>query len=703
MPTDADLQAMQTMVAASVQSVVKELSKLTDKAKSATAPTGEVTALNSAFGGLARTLAGPVGVAAAIYAVAQSLENFSRGRVQLQNFATDVGATVRMINALQTSMEKQGISTNEAQGSIAKLGSALKNLAAVGPGSALDRLLRETNVPKAEREKLIEESRTDFDVAMKHAIELLNSGSKEMQIYRAGQLGLNQSHIQAMQNFSKELGKVFEGDLKAAREWLKGWVEIEIAIGNTLARIQDHFTKFLTGNRKPETEQTIKKFFEKLQEKDETGQPKGFQVPPTSFFGRMFDAETYKKLWNNVPSISGSDPIKGAAGIGSLANPLGLFTNAGGAALGVLGKASSFIFSPAAAAAGPSGQLIEIESDSNKLLRDIRNSLRDDEEHGGGGGGDAIGGRGGIYSRSGIGRASRGGGSVEGGGATFNERFTGKSEGSAPSDTNRYKDTGEAPVGTGKFDRSQFDEEIKNNPGLLERMQTIVQGEVGHGAPAWKKQLQLETIFNRAAARGQTLTQVTQQYTGPGSAGYYPSSTFSGGRIRSQEEFERFQQQVMGPVRAGSDVSTERLGFPATGNASAGVAARGAASGRYTRYGQTDPNAYPGKPGVETYVQEGNWGRGGRTREDIARLEATRIDRDRASRERAIIDSGSGAFGRDYNASMSATIDFKNMPSWVRSNVDSNGKFKDLRVTRQTAQDGAAGEAWGDNNRWSYE
>jgi hypothetical protein len=178
-------------------------------------------------------------------------------------------------------------------------------------------------------------------------------------------------------------------------------------------------------------------------------------------------------------------------------------------------------------------------------------------------------------------------------------------------------DTSGAAVGTGAFDRSRFAEEIKQNPELAARLQTIVQGEVGHGASQARKLVQLETIFNRAAARGQSLAQVTRMYTGQGSAGYYPPATFSGGRIKNDAEYAKFQKDIMTPVLGGSDESTRLLGFPATGNASGGVAARGSVpGGRYTRHGMLGP---------ETYVQEGRWGFGGRgAREDIGRLEATR-------------------------------------------------------------------------------
>ena len=145
------------------------------------------------------------------------------------------------------------------------------------------------------------------------------------------------------------------------------------------------------------------------------------------------------------------------------------------------------------------------------------------------------------------------------------------------------------------MDRSIFLDELKRNPALITRLNTIVNGEVGRGALLDKKIIQLETIFNRAAARGQTLEKVTRMYTGPGSDGYYPQSTFSNGAVRSQNEANAFNEQVLKPVLGGSDRSTDLLGFAATGNASGGVAARGKGT-RYTRYADM---------GGETYVQEG--------------------------------------------------------------------------------------------------
>jgi len=66
-----------------------------------------------------------------------------------------------------------------------------------------------------------------------------------------------------------------------------------------------------------------------------------------------------------------------------------------------------------------------------------------------------------------------------------------------------------------------------------------------------------------------------------------------------------------------------------------------------------------------------------------------------------VLDRSDGLKDR-LDAAMSASIDFKNMPSWVKTTVDQNGNFKDLKVTRSTPQDGKAGGALGSHNEHSY-
>jgi hypothetical protein len=166
------------------------------------------------------------------------------------------------------------------------------------------------------------------------------------------------------------------------------------------------------------------------------------------------------------------------------------------------------------------------------------------------------------------------------------------------------------------LDRSSYFDELKRNPALMRRIAVIVNGEVGSNAPLETKILNAETIFNRAASRGQSLEQVTKQYTGKGSDGYYPSTTFSNGeRIISRgNTLPQFYEQVLKPVVNGSDISTSKLGFAATGNASDQpgntVASNGIRNGYYPKYKWV---------GNEVYVQH--------KPDNIPRLEGTRFDR----------------------------------------------------------------------------
>jgi hypothetical protein len=139
-----------------------------------------------------------------------------------------------------------------------------------------------------------------------------------------------------------------------------------------------------------------------------------------------------------------------------------------------------------------------------------------------------------------------------------------------------------------RIDRTRINAEVQADPTLIPRMATIAKGETGD--PRGRKVI-AETIANRAIARDQSLSQVMRQYTGPGSDGYYPASTFRNGAM-TPEQAQTMQRDVIDPMLRGSDEGTQALGFAPTGNASGGVAARGVASGRYGNSGRLAGETY---------------------------------------------------------------------------------------------------------------
>ena len=74
-------------------------------------------------------------------------------------------------------------------------------------------------------------------------------------------------------------------------------------------------------------------------------------------------------------------------------------------------------------------------------------------------------------------------------------------------------------------------------------MTHMVFGEVGRHAPLPVKIIQLETAFNRAQARGQTLP----------SDGYYAIDTYCAAAEPTPEEVETFKKTVLTAVLHGSD------------------------------------------------------------------------------------------------------------------------------------------------------
>ena len=129
------------------------------------------------------------------------------------------------------------------------------------------------------------------------------------------------------------------------------------------------------------------------------------------------------------------------------------------------------------------------------------------------------------------------------------------------------------------IDRRQFLDELKN-PAIVKKSADMVKGEVGWSAPHNTKIVQLETAFNRAMARGQSLAQALLSTSEDRRRGYYqggPNGTYS--RPVTSAEFEDFKKTILPELLAGSNKSEELLGFIATGNASPSMSDRAVRQG----------------------------------------------------------------------------------------------------------------------------
>lgn len=152
--------------------------------------------------------------------------------------------------------------------------------------------------------------------------------------------------------------------------------------------------------------------------------------------------------------------------------------------------------------------------------------------------------------------------------------------GNAPGQIQRVGNGRLGPPSQPSVNRSQFQQQL--NEQTIAKMAHMVNGEVGKGAPIQAKIVQLETLFNRAQIRNDTLDSALKSVTegGPhGRAGPYYAGvrapgggTYGPGSRPSAAEVEAFKRDVLGPVMGGSNLSDVGHG-PMTGNASANVAA----------------------------------------------------------------------------------------------------------------------------------
>ena len=119
-------------------------------------------------------------------------------------------------------------------------------------------------------------------------------------------------------------------------------------------------------------------------------------------------------------------------------------------------------------------------------------------------------------------------------------------------------DTIGPPTPLKKF-RSKYYEELAQKPQVYRKLMALTQAEVGNQGPE-AQQAFLETVFNRAASRGQTLDEAMQLVS---KGGYYPGL---GDYNKVSAETQTGYGDLLNQVRSGSNV-----GNYATGNASGTV------------------------------------------------------------------------------------------------------------------------------------
>lgn len=726
MPTDAELQAMSTMIQAAMDTSTKALIKFAQTAKESAGPSGGFKQMDSALVGIAKNLAGPVGIAAGFYAAGKAVADFSDQRLKLSLFAKDVGFSADSIHGLRRAMFMAGKETADADRAISAIGGSMKDLQAKRYGAAIysDLMQLGPGMHEVAKELLAIADTGDFDKALRLMESKWGEWGPRTRHLVAQAFHVTESDIEAgfdrlNHHIDAKTQEAAERQAKQIRYYRQMFADAwEYALGGAVDAI-DRNRETLKNSRWLTPDEIKDMMF---------GGSAGTQPKAGEAGESWWKQMMTPKIIDQSRYSVGGDPMAGDADTPSLV----------GKVHGWLGRRSDVGTSGSTDFSSRGRDLIEVEADSNKTLRDIRDSLQRMEVGAGGtsgarGEGGATGvrdysGRRGLAERAGINTSRSGGGhgAIRSGGGSAGI--------TAPAGTPIQGDMATVTAPDGKS--FQVDPAVKENfqgfiddyyaaggkfgpsTGTLGMRPGNASGhpigaaidvnQIGRGIRS-KTGVTLPAETEDAIAEkwgmvsGNTWKNNDQGHFGIRSLKAARDALVARGVTPSDADKKVGLDPSGGPAVKGSwfDDRSTASGLDASKTAGIALPTR---EGLGKMHDVTGPDGRTFQfPQID--VGPAKWtGRG----IDISRPAMDRMGYDPTDKKftyslhaRDMVDSSRSSGGGD--ASMSATVDFKNMPSWVKTAVDDNGKFKNLKISRSTPQSGRAGSGLGDFSPWAYE
>lgn len=235
------VDALRQMVGAALQQMGRDLEGFHKKAQEASSSTGGFKKLDAIFGSMSKSLLGPIGLAAGFYAVARELEKVAVNSVQMQNFARNTGFASENVQDMQQAMRRMGMSMQEANSVIGTLGSKLNNLAAFKEGSELYRTLSQSQggVQFANRLKELVQAGNQMG-AVNEIIRTFSVQTREAKIALSEYFGVPVSVLEDYSRASARGIEIWQVNAKEAQKYHDMWVDFEVQFSNIWKNIANH-------------------------------------------------------------------------------------------------------------------------------------------------------------------------------------------------------------------------------------------------------------------------------------------------------------------------------------------------------------------------------------------------------------------------------------------------------------------------------
>jgi hypothetical protein len=483
--------------------------------------------MDQAAAGLARTLMGAGGLALSFAGVAKALDAFAVGELRIKNFATNTGFTVDSVKNLRVQLSAAGIDASEAGSGIASIGAKLQEVLALQETSSFYRSLQASSPALAEQVRLLMNAGKQQE-ALNVLQEAYNHGGERFKAWLPTVTGYSKAAFEAGIVGMKGLIEPWKFNDDKAKEYHKTMVNLDTI---TTSLWTDMSYTMLEGINKMVGSEGILKLNDKAREFAEKFRSffNTYVMPTLATTGEEFqkisagvDAiDKFLSKWlgkskegeEEKPVTTGTVSTKVLRGIGVLPDPdrpaQPVWEKEGPAQSGGWWEwiKKQMSMEVQAGEVKPGDTLLqqdteETEKDSNKLLKDIRDTFQKWDDNGIMMGGGRAGGSGfagaGVPGAGGVGGIPGMGGSGPGPGQSFPQS---KGGGGPAETTGDLGDSG--PVGTLAEQRAGFKKELENNPQLKRFAIDAMQHEGGI-------QSNMEQLFNYAAMRHMTIQQALQ-------------------------------------------------------------------------------------------------------------------------------------------------------------------------------------------------
>jgi hypothetical protein len=484
---------------------------------------GPIKAMDAAAAGIAKTLLGAGGLAVGFAGVAKALDAFAVGELQLRNFATNTGFTVQSVQNLRTQLSAAGIDASEASSGIASIGSKLQEVLALQETSSFYKSLQASSPALAEQVRQLMNAGKQQE-ALNVLQQAYNNGGERFKAWLPTVTGLSRAAFEAGKVGMEGLIEPWKFQEGEAAKYHKTMTNLE-TIGTSLWT--DMAYTMIEGINKMMGKEGIDGLNEKAHSFADNFRTffNTYVMPALATTKQEFDwvvkafgeVDAFITKWTGKKKEGEQKDEKDKTlPLGSIRTERAIIDSMnsqlpggpeGGKAGGLwdwIGK--QFSMEAGAAEVEPGSTLLvqetaDTDKDSNKLLRDMRDTFQKWDQQKSGGSGSGAFGAGGVPG-TGVGPGAAIGGPAGGMGRSgpgAGQSFPQSKGGGGPAETTG--DLGDSgPSGTLAEQRAGFKKELEGDPRLKRFAIDAMQHEGGI-------QSNMEQLFNMAAMRHQTIRQ----------------------------------------------------------------------------------------------------------------------------------------------------------------------------------------------------